>query len=107
MPQPATPLPNPNERLVRIFDTEQEAEAMVVRGLLESAGIDSQFGENENSPDVLPVGGMSLLVREEDAAEAREIIAEFRRSPEQEAAEESDFEQSAMDAANEEDSPER
>jgi putative signal transducing protein len=107
MPQPATPLPNPNERLVRVFDTEQEAEAMVVRGLLESAGIDSQFGENENSPDVLPVGGMSLLVREEDATAARDIIAEFRRSPEQEAAEESDFEQSAMDAASEEDSPER
>jgi putative signal transducing protein len=107
MPQPATPLPNPNERLVRVFDTEQEAEAMVVRGLLESAGIDSQFGQNENSPDVLPVGGMSLLVREEDAAAAREIIAQFRRSPEQEAAEESDFEQSAMDAASEEDSPER
>ncbi len=107
MSQPATPLPNPNERLVRVFDTEQEAEAMVVRGLLDSAGIDSQFGENENSPDVLPVGGVGLLVREEDAERAREIIDQFRRSPEQEAAEESDFDQSAMDAASEEDSPER
>jgi hypothetical protein len=28
--------PNPNEKLVRVFDTEQESEAMVVRGLLES-----------------------------------------------------------------------
>lgn len=107
MSQPATPLPNPNERLVRVFDTEQETEAMVVRGLLNSAGIDSQFGDNENSPDVLPVGGVSLLVREEDAQRAREIIDEFRRSPEQEAAEESEFDQSAMDAASEEDSPER
>ena len=107
MSQPATPLPNPNERLVRVFDTEQETEAMVVRGLLNSAGIDSQFGDNENSPDVLPVGGVSLLVREEDAQRAREIIDEFRRSPEQEAAEESEFDQSAIDAASEEDSPER
>ena len=107
MSQPATPLPNPNERLVRVFDTEQETEAMVVRGLLNSAGIDSQFGDNENSPDVLPVGGVSLLVREQDAQRAREIIDEFRRSPEQEAAEESEFDQSAIDAASEEDSPER
>jgi hypothetical protein len=82
MSQPATPLPN--EKLVRVFDTEQESEAMVVQGLLESAGIDSQFGEAENSPDVLPVGGMGILVREEDAERARDVIDEFRRSPEQE-----------------------
>ena len=25
--------PNPNEKLVRVFDTEQESEALVVRGL--------------------------------------------------------------------------
>ena len=35
--------PNPNEKLVRVFDTEQESEALVVRGLLESAGIDSDI----------------------------------------------------------------
>jgi hypothetical protein len=107
MSQPATPLPNPNDRLVRVFDTEQEAEAMIVRGLLESAGIDSQIGDAENSPDVLPVGGVGILVREEDEQRARELINEFRRSPEQEAAEEADFDQSAMEAATEEESPEQ
>jgi hypothetical protein len=104
MPQPPTPLPNPNEKLVRVFDTEQEAEAMVVQGLLESAGIDCQLGDAENSPDVLPVGGMSILVRGEDENRAREIIDEFRRSPEQEAAEEADFDETALEAAAEEDS---
>src|SRR5690242_20467030 len=102
MSQPATPLPNPNEKLVRVFDTEQESEAMVVRGLLESAGIDSQFGEAENSPDVLPVGGVGILVREEDAVRAREMIDEFRRSPEQEAADQAEL-NSAMQAATGED----
>lgn len=104
MSEAATPLPN--EKLVRVFDTEQESEAMVVKGLLDSAGIDSQFGENENSPDVLPVGGIGLLVREEDAEEARQIIEEYRRTPEQEAAEEEEFDQSAMEATGGEE-PER
>jgi putative signal transducing protein len=104
MSEAATPLPN--EKLVRVFDTEQETEAMVVKGLLESAGIDAQFGENENSPDVLPVGGVGILVREEDAEQARQVIAEFRRTPEQEAAEEDAFDESAMEATGEEE-PER
>ena len=74
-------MPLPNEKLVRVFDTEQESEAMVVRGLLDSAGIDSYFGDNENSPDVLPVGGIGILVREEDAEEAESIIQSYRESP--------------------------
>jgi len=102
MSMPATPLPTPNEKLVRVFDTEQESEAMVVQGLLESAGIDSQFGEAENSPDVLPVGGMSILVREEDAQRARDVIAEFRRSPEQEISDQAELAQSALEATGEE-----
>jgi hypothetical protein len=32
--------PRPNEKLVRVFDSEQGTEAMVARGLLESADID-------------------------------------------------------------------
>ncbi len=36
----ANPLPDPNQKLVRVFDTEQEPEAMIVSGLLESAGIE-------------------------------------------------------------------
>jgi len=107
MSQPATPLPNPNEKLVRVFDSEQESEAMVVQGLLESAGIDSQFGDAENSPDVLPVGGIGILVREEDAEQAHQIIEEFRRSPEQEASDQAEFEASDEQATGETEEPER
>lgn len=100
MAENASRVPAPNERLVRIFGTEQETEAMVVRGLLESAGIDCQMGDSENSTDVLPFGGIGLLVREEDAQQARQIIAEYQRSPEQEQAEESDFDETAVEAGD-------
>lgn len=74
--------PNPNEKLVKVFDTEQESEAMVVRGLLESAGIDSDVTSLDAQQDILPgVGGTVILVREEDAQNARNVIEEFRRTP--------------------------
>ncbi len=74
--------PNPNEKLVRVFDTEQESEAMVVRGLLESAGIDSDVTSLDAQQDILPgVGGTIILVREEDADKARNLIEEYRRTP--------------------------
>jgi hypothetical protein len=95
MPDQPGPVPDPNERLVRIFDTEQDSEAMVVQGLLDSAGINSQIGDAENSQDVLPVGGIGLLVRQEDAARALQVIEEYRRSPEQEEAEEEEGDESA------------
>ena len=77
----------PNEQLVKVFDTEQESEAMVVRGLLEANGIDSVI-ENLDAPqDVLPgVGGVIVLVRAEQAAEAARLIEESRTDlPEDEA----------------------
>lgn len=81
---PETERPNPNEKLVRVFDTEQESEAMVVRGLLESAGIDSDLTSLDAQQDILPgVGGTVILVREEDAAEARRLIEEYRQTPEE------------------------
>ena len=76
--------PNPNEKLVRVFDTEQESEAMVVRGLLESAGIDSDLTSLDAQQDILPgVGGTVILVREEDADEARRMIEEYRQTPDE------------------------
>jgi hypothetical protein len=76
--------PNPNEKLVRVFDTEQESEAMVVHGLLESAGIDSDLTSLDAQQDILPgVGGTVILVREEDAAEARRMIEEYRQTPDE------------------------
>jgi hypothetical protein len=75
--------PSPNEKLVRVFDTEQGTEAMVVRGLLESADIDCDVTSLDAQQEILPgVGGTIILVREEDAAAARGLIEEYRRLPE-------------------------
>ena len=74
--------PMPDEKLVRVFDTEQESEALIVRGLLESSGIDADVTSLDAPQDILPgVGGTVILVREEDAAEARRLIEEYRQSP--------------------------
>jgi hypothetical protein len=74
------PRPKPNEKLVRVFDTEQESEALVVHGLLESAGIQSDLTSLDAQQDILPgVGGTIILVREEDADKARQLIQESRR----------------------------
>jgi len=75
------PRPDPNEKLVRVFDTEQESEAVVVSGLLESEGLDCEVTALDAPQDVLPIGGTVILVREEDAERAREIIREYRQTP--------------------------
>jgi hypothetical protein len=76
--------PDPNEKLVRVFDTEQESEAMVVRGLLDSAGIDNDLTSLDAQQDILPgVGGTVILVREEDAEKARRMIEEYRQTPDE------------------------
>jgi hypothetical protein len=73
--------PDPNEKLVTVFDTEQESEALVVKGLLDSAGIENDLKSDSLSQDAFPgLGGMSILVREEDAEKARSLIAESRES---------------------------
>lgn len=95
------PAPQPNEKLVRVFETEQEAEAMVVRGLLESADIDAEIGGSENAADAFPVGAVGVLVREEDAEQARQLIEEYRRSPEQEDSEEAEFDEAALQTPSE------
>ncbi len=83
--------PNPNEKLIRVFDTDQEPEALVVHGLLESAGIESDITALEAPQDILPgVGGTIILVREEDAAQARQLIEDYRRSPQEYESEETD-----------------
>ena len=90
MPEPTNPSaqpepqpePNANEKLVKIFDTEQENEAIVVQGLLESAGIESDLKSIDAVQDAFPgVGGTVLLVREEDAPEAGKIIEAYRNLP--------------------------
>lgn len=75
------PIPNPNERLVKVFDAEQDSEVMVVRGLLEAEGIDCQVTAIDMPQDVMPLGGVMILVREEDAPRALQVIEEYRRQP--------------------------
>lgn len=89
MAEEKTERPNPDEKLVRVFDTDQESEALIVQGLLESAGIDSDISSLEAPQDILPgVGGTIILVREEDSKTAEQVIEDYRRSPEEYGAEE-------------------
>ncbi|MGC2477852.1 MAG: DUF2007 domain-containing protein [Candidatus Sulfotelmatobacter sp.] len=81
----AQPQPNPHEKLVKVFDSEQESEAMIVKGLLESAGIDSDLTAASMVQDTFPgLGGMIILVRQEDADAAQKLIAEHQQLPAQE-----------------------
>jgi len=67
--------PDPNENLVKIFDTEHESEAMVVKGLLDSVGIDADLTSTDAVQETFPgVGGIIILVRSEDAEKARRVI---------------------------------
>jgi putative signal transducing protein len=71
-----------HEELVKVFDTDEESEAMVVRGLLQSAGIEAMTQNREAPQDILPgVGGVVVLVRPEQAEEALETIEQYRRNP--------------------------
>jgi len=74
--------PEPQEQLVKVFDTDVESEALVVQGLLQSGGIDAIISNREAPQDILPgVGGVVVLVREEQAADAGAMIREFRAHP--------------------------
>ena len=78
---PQTSQPNPNEKLVKVFDSEVESEALIVKGLLDSAGIESDITSVDVIQDMFPgLGGIVILVRQEDADEARRLIEESRNS---------------------------
>ncbi len=67
--------------LVKVFDTEQESEAMVVQGLLESAGIESIITSLDAPQEVLPgVGGVIIQVNPDQAEEARKLIQDYREN---------------------------
>jgi len=71
-----------HDELVEVFDTKEESEAMVVRGLLESAGIDAMITALDAPQDILPgVGGLIVRVSPERAEEARSLIEEYRNNP--------------------------
>ena len=68
-----------NEALIEVFETEQESEAMVVQSLLESVGIEVLKTSYDAPQDILPgVGGVALRVRQDQLAEARDILASYQ-----------------------------
>jgi hypothetical protein len=74
--------PKSDPELVEVFDTKQESEAMVVQGLLTSAGIESILANLEAPQDVLPgVGGISVRVNAAQEEEARRLIDDYRNNP--------------------------
>lgn len=93
MPEPAVEASEAinREDLVDIFDTNDDSEALVVRGLLEASEIEVLMSSIEAPPGTLsfsnsPLGHMRLQVFESDAEEARQIIAQYRAAGDQEIA---------------------
>lgn len=70
--------PEPNKKLVKVFDCEQESEVLVARGLLESAGTECLVSSLDAEQDLFPIGGVVIRVREEQADHARRLIEEYR-----------------------------
>ncbi|HEY6248946.1 MAG TPA: DUF2007 domain-containing protein [Candidatus Angelobacter sp.] len=66
--------------LVDVFVTQQESEAMVVHGLLESGGIESAVITGEAQDVLAGVGGMVIRVSPDEADEARRIIEEYKNT---------------------------
>lgn len=69
---------NPSKKLVEVYIAKGEAEANIIRGLLDSYGIPSVF-KAQASPSVHVfaidgLGQVKILVSEDDAADARELI---------------------------------
>ena len=85
MAEQAPERPFPVERdgeLVEVFDTQDESEAMVIKGLLQSAGIDALVSSLDAQQDLYPgVGGIIVRVRAEDAEDAARVIEESRNAP--------------------------
>ncbi len=73
--------PQPNDDLVQVFDTQEESEAFVVRGLLESAGIEALISGLDAPQDILPgVGGVIVRVPADQAEEAISLIEDYRQN---------------------------
>ncbi|HEU5413010.1 MAG TPA: DUF2007 domain-containing protein [Candidatus Angelobacter sp.] len=73
--------PKPEPEPVKVFDTQQESEAMVVHGLLTSAGIESLVNSLEANQALWPgVGGVGVFVNPSQADEARRIIEEYNQA---------------------------
>ncbi len=80
-PEPAGSSRSLDSELVDVFDTNSDSEGLVVKGLLDSAGIEAALISLDAPQEVLPgVGGVVVRVPAEKADEARRVIEEYRAS---------------------------
>ena len=68
--------------MAEVFATMFQDEALVVKSLLESTGIEAAIS-SEHFIDVYPIffpqgGGIKIVVNEEDVEDARAVIAQYR-----------------------------
>ena len=70
--------------MAEIFATMFQDEALVVKSLIESTGIDAEIS-SEHLLEVYPIffpqeGGIKIIVAEEDAQDALAVVAQYRES---------------------------
>src|SRR5258708_36330761 len=72
----------PEPELVKVFDTQQESEALVIQSLLESAGIESIVSTLQ-APQGILSGGGGVVVRgnASQAAGGLRIIEGYKNAP--------------------------
>jgi hypothetical protein len=68
--------------VAEVFATMFQDEALVVKSLIESTGIEAEIS-SEHFIDVYPIffpqaGGIKILVSEEDAQDARAVVDDYR-----------------------------
>jgi hypothetical protein len=68
--------------MAEVFATMFQDEALVVRSLLESAGIETEIS-SEHFLELYPIffpqeGGIKILVKDEDLGDALAVVAQFR-----------------------------
>jgi hypothetical protein len=78
------------EKLIDVFETNDDSEAMVVRSLLESGGFPLLMSTVEAPAGVfpfnaMPLGHIKVQVPESHAEEAMRVIAEYQRRGPQDA----------------------
>ncbi len=70
--------------MAEAFATMFQDEALVVKSLIESTGIEAEIG-SEHFMEVYPLffpseGGIKVLVKEEDLEDALAVVAQYRES---------------------------
>ena len=84
-----------HRELATVFETVKESEALVVKGLLEAAGIESLITAEAGPLDVLPgVGVIQVRTAEEFADQARLLIEDYCSGNEDEMVEQDKCDQS-------------